>query len=69
MDDRKEMSIEEAFAALESLLKELGEGEFDLETSFGKYQEGLELVRLLTGRIDGIEKKLQILEEEAARHD
>ena len=69
MDDPKEMSIEEAFAALESLLKELGEGEFDLEASFGKYQEGLELVRLLTGRIDGIEKKLQILEEEAARHD
>ena len=61
-DEKKEMTIEEAFAGLEKILEKLGNGEGDLEQAFAGYQEGLSLIRFLNGKIDGIEKQLQILE-------
>ena len=58
----KELTIEEAFSELEKILERLGNGEGDLEHAFTGYQEGLALIRFLNGKIDGIEKQLQILE-------
>ncbi len=62
MSEKKEMTIEEAFAELEVILQKLGNGEGDLEQAFAGYQEGLSLIRFLNAKIDGIEKQLQILE-------
>ena len=64
MTDDKEMTIEEAFAALEDILNDLDSDQNGLEETFAKYQKGLEYVKLLKSRIDGIEKKLAILEKE-----
>ena len=73
MEDKKAnapgMTIEEAFQALDAILADLETDQNGLEETFAKYQKGLEYVKFLKERIDGIEKKLQILEEEAARHD
>ena len=51
MEEKKEMTIEETFKALEAILEDL-----DSE------QKGLEYVRSLQSKIDGIEKKLIVLE-------
>ncbi len=64
MTDDKEMTIEEAFGALEDILNDLDSDQNGLEETFAKYQKGLEYVKLLKSRIDGIEKKLAILEKE-----
>lgn len=64
MTDEKEMTIEEAFAALEDILNDLDSEQNGLEETFTKYQKGLAYVKLLKSRIDGIEKKLAILEKE-----
>ena len=64
MTDDKEMTIEEAFGALEDILNDLDSDQNGLEETFAKYQRGLEYVKLLKSRIDGIEKKLAILEKE-----
>ncbi len=60
--EKKEKTIEEAFAELEIILQKLGTGEGDLEQAFAGYQEGLALIRFLNAKIDGFEKQLQILE-------
>lgn len=64
MTDDKEMTIEEAFGALEDILNDLDSDQNGLEETFAKYQKGLEYIKLLKSRIDGIEKKLAILEKE-----
>ena len=64
MTDDKEMTLEEAFGALEDILKDLDSDQNGLEETFAKYQKGLEYVKLLKSRIDGIEKKRAILEKE-----
>ena len=62
MDEKKEMTIEETFAALEAILADLDTEQNGLEETFAKYQKGLEYVKSLQSKIDGIEKKLIILE-------
>ena len=66
MEDKKdnvqELTIEEAFQALDTILADLETDQNGLEETFAKYQKGLEYVKFLKERIDGIEKKLIILE-------
>ncbi|MBR4165381.1 MAG: exodeoxyribonuclease VII small subunit [Lachnospiraceae bacterium] len=66
MNDQKEntqeMTIEAAFQALDAILADLETDQNGLEETFAKYQKGLEYVKFLKERIDGIEKKLIILE-------
>ena len=69
MDDKKEMTIEETFQALEAILADLDTEQNGLEETFAKYQKGLEYVKSLQGKIDGIEKKLIILENENGEDD
>ena len=64
MENTAEMTIEEAFKALDEILEDLDSDQNGLEETFAKYQRGLEYVKLLKGKIDGIEKKLIILEND-----
>lgn len=64
MTEEKDMTIEEAFQALETILNDLDGDKNGLEETFAKYQKGLEYAKLLKSRIDGIEKKLAVLEKE-----
>ncbi len=64
MAEEKTMTIEEAFQALDALLADLDSDQNGLEETFAKYQKGLEYVKFLKERIDGIEKKLAVLEKE-----
>ena len=57
-----ELTIEEAFQALDGILADLETDQNGLEETFAKYQKGLEYVKFLKEKIDGIEKKLIVLE-------
>lgn len=56
-------TIEENFAELENILKEMQSEEITLDESFKLYNQGLELVQNCNNQIDTIEKKIKILEE------
>lgn len=62
--DNEQMTIEEAFTALESLLGEMENPEISLEESFAKYKKGLDLVNYCSKSIDHVEEQLSILEAE-----
>ena len=59
----KGLTMEEAFDRLNALLNRMEREEHTLEETFSLYEEGLKLVRCCSEKIDGIEKKLVILEE------
>ena len=61
MDEKKEMTIEESFAALDDMVKKLESDKTSLEESFRLYEEGMKLVKDVSGRIELVEKKMQII--------
>lgn len=63
MEEKKEMTMEEAFDRLTGLLNDMEQGEHTLEETFSLYGDGLKLVQYCSDKIDTIEKKLIVLEE------
>ena len=59
-----DLSVEEAFAQLELLIKRMETDGISLEESFACYEKGIRLVRYCNDRIDRVEKKVRILRGE-----
>ena len=63
MSEEKQLSLEEAFAKLETVVEKLEQPETSLEDSFAEYKEGISLVNLCNGMIDKVEKEVKVLAE------
>lgn len=57
-------SIEEIFDELELLLEKLESGESSLEESFALYEAGMKMVKTCNTKIDRVEKKILVLNQE-----
>ena len=68
-EEMPEESLEELFAKLDQVAKELESGDTSLEESFGLYQKDMEMLKLCNEKIDTVEKKVQVLEENGEIHD
>ena len=55
------ISLEEAFSKLDSLISELEKPENSLEASFKAFEEGMQLVKYCNDSIDKVEKKVLVL--------
>ncbi len=55
------ISLEEAFAKLDTLISELEKPENSLEASFKAFEEGMQLVKYCNDSIDKVEKKVLVL--------
>lgn len=60
----EELSVEEAFAELERIVKQMESDDIALEESFACYERGIRLVRYCNDRIDRVEKKVRMLRGE-----
>lgn len=63
-DPDPDLTVEQAFAELERLVKRMETDGISLEESFACYEKGIRLVRFCNGKIDGVEKKVRILRGE-----
>nr|WP_314461485.1 exodeoxyribonuclease VII small subunit [uncultured Clostridium sp.] len=66
---KKERTIEETLKDLEELVKKLESGESSLEESFEYYETGMKLVKSCNDKIDKVEKKIIVLEENGEEHE
>jgi len=60
---KKEQTIEETFAQLEEIIRKLESGESSLEEAFQHYEIGMKLVKSCNEKIDKVEKKIIVLQE------
>ncbi len=65
---QEELTIEQAFEKLDKLIENM-ETEIPLEESFSMYKEGIELIKLCNEKLDKVEKKIMILEENGELKD
>lgn len=55
---KKNITIEEAFVSLDSILEQLEDKDITLEESFKIYNKGMELLKVCSDKIDTVEKKM-----------
>lgn len=65
----KEQSLEELFEQLETTIHRMEEEEVSLEDSFRLYHKGMDVLKMCSERIDKVEKKMLILDEEGGVHE
>jgi exodeoxyribonuclease VII small subunit len=56
-----EIKFEEALKKLEKIVQELEDGDITLDEALKKYQQGIELARLLNQRLQNAKKKIDVL--------
>ncbi len=56
-----EIKFEEALKKLEKIVTELEQGDLSLDEALKKYQEGIELSRQCSSRLENAKKKIDVL--------
>ena len=64
-----ETTIREDFDALEAIIEKMDDAEVSLEDSFTVYEDGMKLLKQLSGRIDTVEEKVKKLSEDGSVSD
>lgn len=65
----KEQTLEEIFEELDKIAEQLEETNVSLEDSFQLYHKGMELLKVCNEKIDMVEKKMLILDENGEQHE
>ena len=65
----EEQSLEEIFSDLEQTIKKMEEGVISLEESFQLYHQGMDMLKACNSKIDKVEKKMLLLDEEGEEHE
>jgi len=66
--DQPEKSFEDALKRLEEVLESLEHGNLNLEESVRTFEEGVNLVRFCHGKLDEVERRVELLlKDEAGR--
>ena len=65
MDDnnKQDFTIEEGFGKLESIIQKMESEEISLEDSFELYNQGLDIMKMCSQKIDTVEKKIKLIED------
>lgn len=70
MEDKKEeLTLEESFGQLDKMIEALESREITLEGSFKTYQAGMELLKSCNDKIDTVEKKMQMMNEDGEMNE
>ena len=64
-----EQSLETVFEQLDEIVEQLEAEDVSLEDSFGLYHKGMDLLKVCNEKIDTIEKKMMMLDENGEEHD
>lgn len=64
----EEQSLEEVFEELEQVISGM-EKEVSLEESFRLYHKGMDMLKICNEKIDKVEKKMLVLDEEGEVHE
>ena len=63
MAEKRKMNFEESMKRLEEIVLELEEEKLPLDKSLKLYEEGIKLVQNCNKELDGVKRKIQILQQ------
>ena len=65
----KEQTLEKLFTQLEDVIREMEQGEVSLEEAFELYHKGVDKLKMCNEKIDKVEKKILVLDNEGETHE
>ena len=65
----EEMTLNEVFAQLDQVMEQMEEEQLSLEDSFVLYNKGMNLLKTCNDKIDTVEKKMLVLDENGEKHE
>ena len=65
----QEQTLEELFVQLEETMKKMEQEDVSLEDSVQYYHRGMDLLKVCNDKIDQVEKKMLVLDEEGGTHE
>lgn len=65
----EERTLEELFSQLDTVIQDMEREDISLEDSFRLYHEGMQMLKICNEKIDTVEKKMLILDEEGTEHE
>ena len=65
----KEQTLEKLFTQLEDVIREMEQGEVSLEEAFSLYHKGVDTLKRCNEKIDKVEKKILVLDNEGETHE
>ena len=68
-EETQELTLEEQFQALDTIVNKLEREEVTLEESFQLYHQGMTLLKKCNETIDTVEKKVLILDEDGKTYE
>lgn len=68
-EDNKEVTFEEMMDSLDVCVKKLESDEISLEDSFHVYEQGMRLIKECNEKIDRVEKKVLVFDEEGTMQE
>lgn len=71
MENKKqqETTLEQMFEMLDNTVEKMEKEDLSLEDTFGLYRQGMDLLKQCNDKIDQVEKKMLILDEEGEIHE
>ncbi len=62
----QEVGLEELFAQAETIATQLEQPQIALEDAFSAYEKGMQIIRACNEKIDQVEKKLLVMNEDGS---
>ncbi len=66
---KQNVSLEESFEQIETIIKQLESPEVTLDDSFRLYQAGVEKLKMCNLLLDTVEKKMQVMQADGSLAD
>lgn len=64
-----EQTLDEVFVQIDEIVEQLEGEDVSLEESFQLYHKGMDMLKICNEKIDTIEKKMMILDENGEEHE
>ncbi|MBE5958048.1 MAG: exodeoxyribonuclease VII small subunit [Lachnospiraceae bacterium] len=69
MSDFENITIEDGFDKLNTIINQMEDGEVSLEESFKLYNEGIKLIKACNDKIDYVEKQIKLIGKDGEEDD
>lgn len=69
LNEKETVSLEEMFQSLEGIVSQLESNDISLEDSFSLYHKGMQMLKECNDKIDTVEKKIKVLDEDGKEQD
>ena len=68
-ESSKEQTLKEIFAQLDEVIEGMEQEDVSLEETFELYHKGMDMLKLCKDKIDKVEKKMLLLDNEGEEHE